>query len=487
MAEPKGAARPGRFAFLDNLRDLPSLPQALVKISRVASDPKASATDLADLILHDQALTLKILRIANSARYALYSQRVTTVSRAVMLLGFQSVRAIALGLGTFHLLSTLRRGGAVMEGFWRDSIATAVSCQELAGLFGVAVTEEAFVAGLLHDVGKLILAEHDPARAAALYGGEYLGPELLAAERAAFGVDHTEVAAELARRWELPEVLRKAMTLHHRHFGAPPADRGELLAFLVSAAKTLGGLLRGAPAEARDLAPKLARILRKPVGAVLGILEELPERLREYASFFEIEVDDLKDYALWVEDENRRLTEAFAGQEGERRRMEARQAEMTAVREIHGLLVQGSEPAAAVHRVLRAAAEIAGSRRTVVATLQGDPPQICRAWAAGDVTPEFLDGFRFPLGEEGVFVEVLRSGQAVHVFDAAMPYFARLLTAREARALDAPSFAVLPVLRGAEVAAVLYADRAEGDDPFTDEEMQTLDTLADLASLALRG
>lgn len=487
MAEPKTAAGAGRFAFLDSLRDLPSLPQALVKISRVASDPKASATDLADLVLRDQALTLKILRIANSARYALYSQRVTTVSRAVMLLGFQSVRAVALGLGSFHLLSALRRGGDVLEGFWRESIATAVVCQEMAGLFGVAVTEEAFVAGLLHDVGKLILAEHDPDRACELYGGEYLGPQLLAEERAAFGVDHTEVAAELARRWELPEVLRKAMTLHHRHFAAPPADRGELLAFLVSAAKTLSGVLSGAPEDTRDLAGKLARLFRKPVGTVLGILEGLPERLKEYAEFFEIEVADLRDYTLWVEDENRRLTDAFAEQESERRRVEARQVEMSTVREIHGLLVQGVGTAAVVHRVLRAASEIAGSRRTVLARLEGSPPELRRAWSDGDVTPYFLDDFRFPLAEDGVFAEVVRGGQPLHVFDSQMPYFTRLLSAREAQVLDAPSFAVVPVLGAGGVAGVLYADRADGDESFSDEEVQTLGTLADLASLALRG
>jgi putative nucleotidyltransferase with HDIG domain len=487
MAEPRRQADAGRFAFLDQMRDLPSLPQVLVKISRVASDPKTSAADMADVILRDQALTLKLLRIANSARYALYAQRVTTVSRAVMLLGFQSVRAISLGLGAYHLLSALQRGGAVLEGFWRDSVATAVICQELAGLFGVAVSEEAFVAGLLHDVGKLVLAEHDPVRACELYRASLLGPELLAAEKAAFGADHTEVAGELARRWELPEVLQKAMTQHHRHFLAPPSDRGDLLAFLVSASKTLSGPLRGSPADVRDVAPKLARVLRKPVGPLLGILQELPERLREYASFFEIDVGDLKTYALWVEEENQRLAEAFSQQEGERRRLEARKAEMTAIREVHALLVQGAAREAAIPRVLRAAREIVGSRRTVAALVDGPASYVRPSWADGDVTPEFLEGFRFPPSEEGVVAEALRSGQAVHVFDVHLPYFARLLSAREARVLDAPSFAVLPILRGSESVGVLYADRSKGEEPFLDEEIETLAALADLVSLALRG
>ncbi|MBI5017492.1 MAG: HDOD domain-containing protein [Deltaproteobacteria bacterium] len=486
MAEARRATE-NTFGFLDEMRELPSLPQVLVKIARVASDPKASAAEMAEVILRDQALTLKLLRIANSARYALYAQRVTTVSRAVMLLGFQSVRAMSLGLGTYHLLSALQRGGAILEGFWREAISTAVICQELAGLFGVTVSEEAFVAGLLHDVGKLVLAQHDPERASQLYGSAPRGPGLLAAERELFGVDHTGVAGELARRWELPEVLRKAMTQHHRCFSAPPSDRGDLLAFLVSAAKTLSGALSGDSPDAHDLAPKLARVLRKPVGPVLGILQGLPARLCEYASFFEIEVGDLKVYALWVEEENRRLSDVFSEQEGERRRTEARRAEMAAIREVHALLVQGAARETVILRVLRAAREIAGSRRTVVGLGGGPAAAVRPAWADGDVTPAFLEGFVFPRDEEGVITEVLRAGQTVHAFDARMPYFSRLLSAREARTLDAPCFAVLPILKDTETIGVLYADRNEGEEPFHDDDIETLATLADLISLALRG
>jgi HD-like signal output (HDOD) protein len=90
-------------------------------------------------------------------------------------------------VGAFHLLSSLERGGKVLEGFWREAITAAVICQELAELFGIGVAEEPFVAGLLHDVGKLVLAQHDPVQATALYASAPLGPALIAAERQAFG------------------------------------------------------------------------------------------------------------------------------------------------------------------------------------------------------------------------------------------------------------------------------------------------------------
>jgi GAF domain-containing protein len=350
----------------------------------------------------------------------------------------------------------------------------------------MAAAEEAFVAGLLHDVGKLILAEHDPNAAAAVYGGRTVGPQLLAGERAAFGVDHTEVAGELGRRWELPEVLQKAMTQHHRHYTAPPADRGDLLAFLVGASKTAAASLGTGSEDLRELASKMARILRKPVGSVLGVLKDLPEKIRTYAGFFEIEVDDLKAYTLWVEGENQKLSNAFSQQEEERRRLEARRAEMAAIREVHAMLVQGDGADAAARRALRAAREITGSRRSVVALPSQEGVALVPAWSDGDVTPQFLGAFRFPLEGQGVFAEVLRGGQAIHVFDANLTYYKPLVSAHEPNTLDPPSFAVLPHLKGGQTAGVFYADRSEGDDPFTDEDMESLSALADLVGLALR-
>lgn len=403
-----------------------------------------------------------------------------------MLLGFQSVRAIALGLGAFHLLSNLRKGGDVLEGFWKESMATAVIAQELADLFDVAVGEEAFVAGLLHDVGKLVLSEYDPEAACDLYGGDYVGPELLAAEREAFGVDHTEVAGELGRRWELPDVLQRAMTNHHRHFVAPPPDRGDLLAFLVAAAKMLTGPLSAGGDVERDVASKTARIFRKPVGTVFSLLQRLPAKIAEYADFFEIDIDDLKAYTLWVEQENQRLNDVFSRQEDERRQVERQRAEMAAIREVHALLVAGGGPEAPVRRTLRAAREIAGSRRTVLALVETSKRELRPYRSDGDVAPAFLEGFRFPLDEGGVLAEALRGSSPIAVFDTKIPYFRRVLTARELRVLDTPSFAAVAVRRGDEAVGVLYADRVDGDEPFSDEELEALATLANLLSLALR-
>ena len=475
-----------RLAFLDGIRELPSLPQILVRVSRVASDPSSSAADLADVILKDQAMTLKVLRIANSAQYALYSQRVATVSRAVVLLGFESVRAMALGIGAFHLLSSLKRGGGILERFWSHAIATAVVSQDLAELLGVPVPEEAFVAGLLHDVGKLVLAEHAPDRAQGVYGVEIPGPELLRCELRVFGVTHVEVGEELARRWDLPDVLRKSVARHHRHFSAPPTDPGDRLAFLVGVAKTLAHGVTDRPDDPRDLAAKMARVIRKPVGSLTAVLQAVPAKIHEFAKFFEIQIDDLTTYTLWVEGENQRLQEAFQRQETGRRSAERRHAEMAAIREVHALLLEGATEEAVAARVLRACREAAGGRRVLFGRPAGLPPTVRPSWRQGDLTPEFVERFQFPLAEGGILAGAIESGHPVHVFDTQLPYFQRVLTRREAAAFDAPSFAVVPISVRGDAAGVLYADRQPGDEPFSEEEMETLATLANLLGLALR-
>ena len=478
-------AREERFAFLDRMKDLPSLPQVLVRVSRVASDPTSSAADLADVILKDQALTMKVLRVANSARYGVSSQRITTVSRAVVLLGFESVRAIAVGLGAYQLLSALRRGGQVLRSFWIHAVATAVVCQDLADLLRYEVPEEAFVAGLLHDVGKLVLAEHDPKAASRVYDGSVRGAALLREETRAFGVNHVEVGAELARRWELPDVLVRAIEHHHRHFSSPPPDRGDRLAFVASVGKALAEPLWMGSEAPRNLASAMARVVRKPVGLLLAVLQEVPSRIGTYAEFFDLKVEDLETYTLWVEQENQRLQQAFADQEAARRRAERQEAELAAVREIHGLLLKGVEPGSVVRRVLRACRDVAGASRVVACRLQGRPLRLGVVAAEGDVTPPFLDGLTRLDPGSGLLGMAVEQGQPVAVFDRELPYFTRLMTPEENSVFDSPSFALLPFGPEGRPRGILYADRDPGDEPFSDEEVESLGTLADLAALAL--
>lgn len=485
MAEEAGARK--RFAMLDSIKELPSLPQVLVGISKVAGDEKSRADDLANVILHDQALTMRILRIANSAQYAIYAQRVTTVSTAVILLGFQSVRAIAMGAEMYRLLSNLAKAGEVMERFWKDAIAVAVTCQELADLVGLPTPEEAFVAGLLHDVGKLIFAQTEPERTKRLYALGLGSQSLLEEERRVFGVTHVEVGAELARRWGLPVEIRTAMENHHRVYSQMPVTRGETLAFLVAVSKSLvAPMALGSEEKTRDLSAKMARLLRKPVGTVLQTLRYLPGRIQEYAEFFDIQVDDLKVYTLWVEEENQRLSQSHNRVETERREIERQQAMLSALREIHGLMLGSPGVDIVARKIAETARRTVGAKRVLIARIDPERDIVEGLFHAGDVVPEFSRRFRSALFRESILTPTVRGGEVVNVIDANVPYFQRIMTKQDLATFDAPCFVALPAVCGGRVCAVLYADRDGDDEAFSDEDVANFQSLADLTGLAFR-
>ncbi len=141
-------------AEIVNARDVPTIPVLLLRILRVVDGERASAKDLVDLMQRDQALAGRVLRLANSGFFAC-AREVGTLSRAVMLLGFSTVKNLALGV---KILETLRgRGGPGMAALWEHSALVGAAARAIAQRTRAADPEEVFTAGLLHDIGKVIL------------------------------------------------------------------------------------------------------------------------------------------------------------------------------------------------------------------------------------------------------------------------------------------------------------------------------------------
>jgi putative nucleotidyltransferase with HDIG domain len=227
---------PPLAALLDDARDLPSLPEVAVKVSRLADDPNASAASIARVIATDQGLTARILRLANSALYGV-ARRVGTVQEAVVILGLGTIRNLTLAASIYPALGAAVPGYDLAKGeLWRHSVAAALCAQELARRMpraprpgagaapSAAVSpDEAFVAGLLHDIGKTLLSARVrgylvQVRERALADGV----SFVDAERALLGFDHAAAGAALAERWKLPPALVDAIAHHHDPFRAAP-------------------------------------------------------------------------------------------------------------------------------------------------------------------------------------------------------------------------------------------------------------------------
>lgn len=201
----------------ESVINLPTLPTVISKMIELVDNPKTSAGSLARLISTDQALTARILKLANSAYYG-FPREVSTVDMAIVVLGFNTVKDMGLSLSVFDMFKESDDSNYFdINLFWEHSIACGIAARSIAKRNYNACAGEAFVAGLLHDIGKAILKQyvHNDFREIMrrATGGERSLDE---AEKEVIGTSHGEVGGWLAARWNLPNMITDAIRFHHQ-------------------------------------------------------------------------------------------------------------------------------------------------------------------------------------------------------------------------------------------------------------------------------
>lgn len=194
---------------------LVSLPEVCVRVNEMVDDPRYSAGDIGKILARDTALTAQLLRLANSSFFN-FPSRIETVSRAITVIGERELRYLVLALSAVRVFAGIPVEVVNMSSFWRHSVYTAVVSRLLAKRCHVLHNERLFVAGLLHDIGQLLIFNRIPelARVALLRASD--GHETLQqAEQEVMGCDHAQVGAELLELWHLPPVLCATVRYHH--------------------------------------------------------------------------------------------------------------------------------------------------------------------------------------------------------------------------------------------------------------------------------
>lgn len=215
---------------------LPSLPSIYAELIQVLQDPEATLEQVGHIIATDIGMTAKILKLVNSAFFGL-PRELSSPAEAALYLGLDTIRALVLSIHAFSQFDSLNLPGFSLQALWAHSMETAAAAKLIAQCeqVGPRLADEAFVAGVLHDIGKLILAanfskEFDSAlRIAAL---EHL--ENAAAEKRIFGVSHADVGGYLLGLWGLPGSVVEAVALHHNPAGSVEKSFGSLTAVHVA-------------------------------------------------------------------------------------------------------------------------------------------------------------------------------------------------------------------------------------------------------------
>ncbi|HEX2973873.1 MAG TPA: HDOD domain-containing protein [Tepidisphaeraceae bacterium] len=202
--------------IIGNLDSIATLPEVVARITSTVNDPRSTPGDLYHIISHDPSLVAKILKLVNSSFYSRASE-IHSVERAITLLGFETIHHLAIAATMGQLFKNVKLcDGYTAKDLWTHSIAVAAAAREMAKLTYPELSEEVFLAGLVHDVGMLVALQVRPEKLrtvcerAKTDSTSFTGIEL-----AVTGVDHQELGAALARKWGFPPACRIVARNHH--------------------------------------------------------------------------------------------------------------------------------------------------------------------------------------------------------------------------------------------------------------------------------
>lgn len=205
-------------AIVKNAGTLISFPSVFLRVNEMVSDPKYTSADIAKVISQDPGLTVRLLKIANSPLYG-SSRQVDSVLRAVTLLGMAQIRDLVLATSTNQMFSKVTNDIIFIDDFWQHSIFCGLAAKSLANASGKVSSDFAFIAGLLHDVGTLVLFHEEPGQMRVvldMVADARNDMEMYQAEQAVFGFDHMQLGGALLQAWHLPDRLQECASFHHR-------------------------------------------------------------------------------------------------------------------------------------------------------------------------------------------------------------------------------------------------------------------------------
>lgn len=238
-------------SLVDDIQGLVSLPEVALKINDLMDDPNTSVDDVGKLINQDPALTMRVLAIANSPFYG-FASEISTISRAVTVLGTKQITDVVLSTATTNAFKGISIDLISVDDFWYHSLYCGLLAQELSSKHNPPLRDSMFVAGLLHDIGHLVMLNKIPdlLQDALLRTVQGESLPLYIEEQQVIGFDHAQVGAELARAWNLPAYLVECMEFHHE---PTKAQEFKLEVALIHIANAVASLPYGDAIDESDL------------------------------------------------------------------------------------------------------------------------------------------------------------------------------------------------------------------------------------------
>lgn len=230
--------------FIIEPEELPAMPIVVIKALNVLENDYAGINELAKVIACDDAIATKILKLVNSAKYAL-PQKIIALTKAITLIGLNKTKNIIISISIKNILSSPDD-----EEIWKHSIRCAICCEILAKEFKIISPEEAFIIGFLHDIGKIIFNKKDSRLYSKVIDLKKRGYSDIDSEEMYFNLNHADLGAIMVNKWELSDVIADAIKFHHK----PLKSRKIKVAAMVYYANELAKETRSRPHFDKDVA-----------------------------------------------------------------------------------------------------------------------------------------------------------------------------------------------------------------------------------------
>jgi len=426
---------------LDNYGNLPSIPQIIVKIRQISENPKSSVADLANVILSDHQLTSRILRMANSPYYGDFAGKVTTVTHAIVLMGFRAVRNIAISMSIYGMVNKLgRNSGFDVTAFWTRSVACGVIAKFLAHRINQPeLIEAAFIAGFMHDIGQVILAGIFPEDYRTITADDLEAPHLHKTEQILFEIDHMEAGGMVARKWNLPDSLTKAITDHHRVGLSPSQKSDHLLVDLVYLSDVLyAHLMADSPPTTKSYAAIIQQA-QTLIGVSRQSMEELVavcrEQIQEIAQDLEIDIE--REF-------ERRHASSEAGLDDVYQQLSNKEVQLAFLQNATAALME----AKSVDEILQVMCETVyrGMQMGRVLVFTFDKRGSCFHGKVGFglKDQDAVRSLSFPIAD-GLFRNLRDNGNAISVVGDDPEVYDRVISPPEVEQLDVKAFAAIPI------------------------------------------
>jgi putative nucleotidyltransferase with HDIG domain len=469
--------------LLEQEENLPVLPQLFYQIVEAASDPDTPISELSRLILEDQVLTGRVLRMANSAYYAM-PQKISTVTRAVMVLGFLTLKNSITAATVVDTLNNDGFKGGLYETFWVHALACSLSASLLAERLNIDHREEAMIAGLIHDCGKLFLDYHFPETYRKVIEMARQGKHVLEAEREVFGLTHVNVGEKIVEKWDLPVSLVEAIRNHHHFSKSSKTLRLSDVIYLADLFVPHTIPKEWADRILRTKAENNSETAINRICAELGFSEEAVQEVIQLTreNIQRIAQDlNLRFLSPSTQEAPYPSPELFRLH----REMERKERQLAMVKEISAFITENPRPEELIQVVVEAIHRGIGFDRTLLFLLDTVTNRVAGKLGLGHDVPPFLREIAVPVGSDGLMGKAIREKTTFNILDAEPQCCSDLPSLEVPSLAEIKTFVLVPFIAGKEVIGLIMADNAVTREPIRDEEVELMRTFLTLAGVYL--